>query len=40
VYAIDERTVLRRYRTRTVPEAETAVLRHACTAGHPVGDDL
>src|SRR5205823_10646532 len=33
VYAIDERTVLRRYRTRTVPEAERAVMRHARAAG-------
>ena len=36
MYAIDERTVLRRYRTRTVPEAETAVMRHARAAGYPV----
>jgi tRNA A-37 threonylcarbamoyl transferase component Bud32 len=36
VYAIDERTVLRRYRTRTVPEAETVVMRHARAAGYPV----
>ena len=36
MYAIDEHTVLRRYRTRTVPDREIRVMRHARAAGFPV----
>ena len=36
MYAIDEHRVLRRYRTRTVPESEVRVMRHARAAGYPV----
>lgn len=36
MYALDEHRVLRRYRTRPVPEDEVLVMRHARAHGYPV----
>jgi len=38
VYALDEHRVLRRYKTRPVPEDEIRVMQHARAAGFPVPD--
>ena len=35
MYALDEHTVLRRYRRRNVPDEEVAIIRHVRASGFP-----